>query len=492
MPDIFGRIVEPFVRRNNWTKKQQAQHYKRQYNIFDYQNDKYGMPSVPAATDMEDVTATITSSEFQNNVGYWNRYVYQTERDKISRLSIWREMKLFPEISFALNEIVDEAINFDDEGDFIELIIKTPRLAKNENVVRTLVNEFKYIIKDVMRAHQNADMWFMNYMVDGEFAVEKIVDPATAKDRGVVGIKVLRPEFLYPIWENVETDEINQFVHKKEGKIIIMPPDMVAYANSNIYDIPDENTKTVISYLDDAKINYRKLKQIEDALVIYRLTRAPERRIFRIDVGNLPRAKAEAVIRDMMRKYRQRATYDPSTGETSQIQDTIAMIEDFFLPQFGNGRGHDVTTLPGGDNLGQIEDVLYFLDKLYRALKIPMSRMKADTGFSLGDTSDITREETRFNEMVSKFVRKFTKVFESVFISHLRLKGYANEYGINEKDFNIKMKTNNLFKEFIETNIFSNRFDNFERMFVSINSLNKLFVFILMLKSFSFIPYSFA
>lgn len=238
---------------------------------------------------------------------------------------------------------------------------------------------------------------------------------------------------------------------------------MVAYANSGIFDYPDEDTKIVASYLDDTKIAYRKLKQIEDALIIYRLVRAPERRVFQIDVGNLPRGKAEAVIKDMIRKYRQRQTYDPSTGETSQSTNTMAMIEDFFLPNFNGGRGHKIETLPGGDNLGQIEDVMFFLDKLYRALRIPMSRMKADTGFSLGDTSDITREEVRFNKMVQVFVRRFTEVFVSVYMSHIRLKGYAREYGVTEKDIEIKMTSSNLFKEFLETNVFTNRVENFER-----------------------------
>jgi len=462
MADIFGRMVRPFVRRHNWTKNQQAQHYKRTYNIFDHQQDVYGRQNIPGATDMEDVTTQATG-DFQLNVGYWNNYVYHSEQDKANRLSAWREMSLFPEISFALNEIIDEAIHFDDDGRFIELILKNPRLSQNENISRNLVKEWNYIIYDVMNAHKYINEWFMEYMIDGEISFEKVVDPLTAKERGILRIKKLRPEFTFPIWEEIESDEINQFVHKSQGNIIIMPPMMVAYANSGVYDYPDEETKVVVSYLDDAKIAYRKLKQLEDALVIYRLVRAPERRVFQIDVGNLPKGKAESVIQDMIRKYRQRQTYDPSSGETNQITNTMAMIEDFFFPNFHGGRGHKIDTLPGGENLGQIDDVLYFLDKLYRALKIPMSRMKADTGFSLGDTSDITREEVRFHKMVQKFVRKFTDIFRSIFISHIRLKGYAKEYGIDENDFEIKMLSNNLFKEFLESNVFSNRAENFER-----------------------------
>lgn len=462
MADIFGRLVAPFVRRNDWTKAQQAQHYKRLYNIFDYQHDVYGKQEIPGATDMEDVTTT-SASDFQQNVGYWNSYVYHSEKDKANRLSVWREMSIFPEISFALNEITDEAINFDERNDCIEFTVTNPRYQQNTNIVRNLVKEWNYIYHDIMEVPKNINQWFIEFMIDGEIMFEKVVDPTTAKDRGILRTKRLRPEFTYPIWEEIESDEINQFVHKSKGNILIMPPDMVAYANSGIFDYPDEDTKIVASYLDDTKIAYRKLKQIEDALIIYRLVRAPERRVFQIDVGNLPRGKAEAVIKDMIRKYRQRQTYDPSTGETSQSTNTMAMIEDFFLPNFNGGRGHKIETLPGGDNLGQIEDVMFFLDKLYRALRIPMSRMKADTGFSLGDTSDITREEVRFNKMVQVFVRRFTEVFVSVYMSHIRLKGYAREYGVTEKDIEIKMTSSNLFKEFLETNVFTNRVENFER-----------------------------
>jgi len=466
MADIFGRIVAPFVKRNNWTKSQQAQHYKRLYNIFDYQQDVYGRQNIPGATDMEDVS-TSSAAQFQQNVGFWNNYVYASEKDKVKKLSVCREMSLFPEISFALNEIKDEAIHFNDDGSFIELVIKNARYSQNENIVRNLNKEFNYIINDVMKAAKNAPQWFMEYMIDGEIMFEKIVDPVNAKERGILRVKRLRPEFTYPIWEEIESEEINQFVHKTRGQIMIMPPEMVAYANSGMYDYPDEDTKIVVSYLEDAKVSYRKLKQMEDALVIYRLVKAPERRVFQIDVGNLPRGKAEQVIQDMIRRYRQRQTFDPATGETSQATNTMAMIEDFFFPNFNGGRGHKIETLPGGENLGQIDDVMYFLDKLYRALRIPMSRMKADTGFSLGDTSDITREEVRFNKMVNGFVRRFSEIFVSIFMSHIRLKGYAKEYGITEKDIEIKMLSSNIFKEFIESNVFNNRAEIFER-FVSL------------------------
>lgn len=461
--DFFSKVIDPFVRRNNWSKRDQQTHYKRAYNAWDRQGDKYNRPGMPAASEMLDVTA-MSSAEFQQQTGSLNSFVYKSEANKQAKLKVWREMSYFPEITFALGEMEDEAVNFNDNGEFIELVITNPRLSQNENVVKNLMKEWKYIIYDVMNANNCINEWFIEFLIDAEIMFEKVIDPATAKERGIIRIKRLKPEYTYPRWENTESgEEVYDFVHRNENNIMLMPPSMVAYANSGIYSYPDRYTKEAVSFLDYAKIDYRKLKQMEDSLVVYRLVRAPERRVFKIEVGKLPKPKAEQYVQSLMKKYRQRKTYDPSTGEVSQTIDTMAMIEDFWLPS-QDGKGSSIDTLPGGENLGQIDDVLYFLDKLYRALRIPMSRMKADTGFSLGDTSDITREEVRFHKMVQKFVNRFKSIFMQIFISHLRLKGYADEYGITEKDFNINMLSNNLFQMFIETELLTQRVENFERL----------------------------
>lgn len=460
--DFLSRVIEPFVRRNKWSKADQQKHYKRQYNVWDRQSDKYARPDIPAVTEMEDVTA-VSAGEFQQQTGQLNTFVYRSETSKLARLKVWREMAHFPEISFALGEMEDEAVNFDDDGKFVELIIKNPRLSQNDNIVRNIMKEWNYIIYDLMDAKNYINEWFVEFLIDGEIMFEKVVDPVTARERGILRVRRLRPEYTYPRWAEVEDDHPYDFVHRNDSNIVLMPPEMVAYANSGLFNHPDRYTKEVLSFLDYAKIDYRKLKQMEDALVIYRLVRAPERRVFKIEVGKLPKPKAEQYVQSLMRKYRQRKTYDPSTGETSQTIDTMAMIEDFWLPS-QDGKGSSIDTLPGGENLGQIDDILYFLDKLYRSLRIPMSRMKSDTGFSLGDTSDITREEVRFHKMVQKFVNRFSSVFMQIFLSHLRLKGYADEYGITEKDFNIKMLSNNLFQLFIETELMSQKVENFERL----------------------------
>jgi len=465
MSDFFSRILSPFVRRNNWTKDQQQLHYKRIYNTFDRQGDKYGRQTIPSATEMEDVTVTAVPGEFANQSANFNTFLHATEQPKGQRLALYRGMALFPEISFALGEIQDEAINFSSEDQVIQLTITNPLFQQNKNVMANLHKEWDYLMNEVINVRKYIYEWFTAYMIEGEIFLEKVVDPITAKERGILRVKHLLPEYTFPLWEESESDNIAFFLHKNETNIIQMPTEMVAYANSGIYDRPNRYEKIVRSYLDVAKVDYRKLRQMEDALVIYRLVHAPERRIFTIEVGNLPKAKAEQYVQNLMKKYRQRKTFDPTTGETSQTIDTLAMIEDFWFPS-QNGKGSKVDTLAGGDNLGQIDDVLYFLDKLYRAMRIPMSRVKSDTGFSLGDTSDITREEVRFHKMVLQFVDRFKDIFSQIFISHLRLKGYADEYGINEFDYRVDMIGNNLFEEALETDILTRRSENFER-FVS-------------------------
>lgn len=461
MADLFRKVVQPFVKRNRWTKAQQQQHFKRLYNTFDHQSDKYKTQEIPGATDMESVTTV--SAEFQKQAGHWNSFVYNAEPGKINALKLWRDMSFFPDIAFALGEMEDEAINFDDQGKFVSMELVSKRLTQNENIVANLNKEFDYIINDVMNAPMNINHWFSEYMTDAEIFFEKIVDPVTARDRGIIRVKRLRPDFTFPIWEEIESEDIHQFVHKSDTNILIMPPEMVAYANSGIYRYDDRFSKTVLSWIDKVKVDYRKLKQLEDSLVIYRLVKAPERRIFKIEVGNLPRPKAEAYVRELMRKYRQRKTFNPETGEAGEIYDPQAMIEDFFFPS-QNGRGTTVETLPGGENLGQIDDILYFKRKLFEGLRIPFSRINEEAGFSLGDTSDITRDEVRFFKMTQKFVNRFSNIFLQIFMTHIRLKGYADEYNITEKDIRIKLHHNNLFQEYLESNIIAIRTENVEKL----------------------------
>jgi intein/homing endonuclease len=877
MADLFRKIVEPFVRRNRWSKAAQQQHFKRVYNTFDRQGEKYGKQQIPSATDMADVSA-VSAIDFQKQTGYFNSFVYNSEPGKLNRLKVYRDMSFFPEIGFAIGEVVDECVNFNDQGEFVQFNIKNNRLSQNENIVANLVKEWKYVLHDVMNAKENVYEWFNDYMIDGEIFFEKVIDPTTVKERGLIRVKRLRPEFTHTIWEP-DTEQVYQFVHKNESNILVLPPEAVAYANSGIYAWEDRWTKIVLSYLERAKIDYRKLKQMEDAVVIYRLcldefsrirtntgwkyikdveigdtvysykdgkqyetkvsnkwnngtkevvrvrshhseltctpdhpilvrnkktkiisyiqaqdlipkvhqlinvkndnkqvdtpiiklfgepwakltdrtfirnkkfnvsktefikniakdidykfnriwqflytdnkslplelakkicerleipesyleivnkgecnssrihlpdivnaefaklfgfligdgtvhkhnivfaegeypelndyysgllkkffgkcerssnkdkkftsyytssiigvkvfenlgyihghdkkripewvftssdeikmafieglsdadgserytykgtwfttiklsnrqlvedikelwasmglcsglikktkggpgkfgeriinrsdsysitlTKLPlpeyenvchvdqigtstvydievchdehnfivnnipvhnckgtEKRVFTIEVGKLPKPKAEAYVQQLMRKYRQRKTYNPESGEAGEIYDPQAMVEDFFFIS-QDGKGSKVETLPGGQNLSEIDDVTYFLKKLYRGLRIPISRLNEEAGFSLGDTSDVTRDEYRFHKMCTTYSQRFSTVFKQVFMSHLQLKGYVDEFGISDRDIDVSLLSNNLFEEYFQNNIMSLRTENMEKL----------------------------
>ena len=196
--------------------------------------------------------------------------------------------------------------------------------------------------------------------------------------------------------------------------------DSIVYVPSGLLD---HNSGRVISYLHKAIKPVNQLRMIEDAIVIYRISRAPERRIFYIDVGNLPRIKAEQYLKDVMNRYRNKLVYDATTGEIRDDRNHMSMLEDFWLPRREGGRGTEITTLPGGSNLGEIDDIIYFQRKLYRSLNVPISRLEAENGFSMGRASEITRDELKFTKFVQRIRKKFTPLFTDLLKTNLLLKG---------------------------------------------------------------------
>jgi len=205
---------------------------------------------------------------------------------------------------------------------------------------------------------------------------------------------------------------------------IKIAPDTIAFCPSGLID---QTKNMVLSYLHKAIKPVNQLRMIEDATVIYRIARAPERRIFKIDVGNLPKVKAEQYLRDVMARYRNKLTYDANTGEIRDDRNYMSMLEDFWLPSREGGRGTDITTLPGGQNLGEIADIEYFRSKLYRSLNVPASRLEANNGFNLGRASEITRDELKFTKFVQRLRKKFTELFNDLLRTQLVLKGVINE-----------------------------------------------------------------
>jgi len=286
---------------------------------------------------------------------------------------------------------------------------------------------------------------FRRWYVDGRIFFQKVIDAENTKN-GITELKYLDPRKIKKIREvrkrrpegltsptniNIADETVEYFVYNERGiqgsaaiQGIKIAPDTIAYCPSGVID---QNKNIVLSYLHKAIKPVNQLRMIEDSAVIYRIARAPERRIFKIDVGNLPKVKAEQYLRDVMARYRNKLVYDAATGEVRDDRNYMSMLEDFWLPSREGGRGTDITTLPGGANLGEISDIEYFRAKLYRSLNVPVSRLEASQGFNLGRASEITRDELKFTKFVGRLRKKFTELFNDLLRTQLVIKGIIAE-----------------------------------------------------------------
>ena len=383
--------------------------------------------------------------------GFFGSYVdiegvYRTEFDLIKR---YREMALHPEADSAIEDIVNEAIVSDSNDSPVE--IELSNLNASDGIKTKIRKEFKYIL-DLLDFDKKAHEIYRNWYIDGRIYYHKIIDLKKPEE----GIQELRyidamkmryvrqqkkkkndgsaisqlrsdnpmdydfpeieeyfiynPKSVYPTGNPAQTGA-------SQG--IKIARDAITYCTSGLVD---RNKGSTLSYLHKAIKSINQLRMIEDSLVIYRLSRAPERRIFYIDVGNLPKMKAEQYLRDVMMRYRNKLVYDANTGEIRDDKKYMAMLEDFWLPRREGGRGTEISTLPGGQNLGEITDIEYFKKKLYRSLNVPPSRMDGEGGFNLGRSSEILRDELKFTKFVARLRKRFSNMFNDMLKTQLILK----------------------------------------------------------------------
>ena len=381
----------------------------------------------------EDGALTIQSA------AYYGTYVDLdgTAKNEVELISRYREMAMQPEIESAIDDIVNEAICQDDVGTTIRIVLD--ELKQPEKIKNAIKAEFNTILR-LMNYNNMAQDIFRRYYVDGRMYYHVIID----RENPTEGIKELRyvdPRKLRKV------REIKKQKDEKTGAEVILPVneyyiynDKVTTGSSSNYGpvgvrittdsivsvvsgLMDSRRAVVLSYLHKAIKPLNQLRMIEDATVIYRISRAPERRIFYIDVGNLPKLKAEQYLRDIMVKYKNKLVYDANTGEVRDDRKFMSMMEDFWLPRREGGKGTEITTLPGGQNLGELEDVKYFQKKLYGALNVPISRLEPNQGFSLGRVSEITRDELKFSKFVDRIRNKFAEVFDQALRVQCVLKG---------------------------------------------------------------------
>jgi hypothetical protein len=360
----------------------------------------------------------------------------------------YRSMALYPEVDKAIQDVVNDAVVFNEMNECVEMNLDNITTL-SDNIKGKLQTEFKFI-KKLLDFNNKGDDIFRRWYIDSKIYYHIIIDNEQPQ-RGIMELRGIDPTKIkkirkvqkeikpgstgsvaivkkieeYFIYTDLDTDSLTPTT--SQGIKISL--DSVSYLHSGIVD---SGTKRVVGYLHKAIRPINMLRQIEDAVVIYRMSRAPERRIFYVDVGNLPKQKAEQYISSLMNKYRNKITYDSKTGEIKDERNHMSMLEDFWIPRREGGRGTEIATLDGGQNLGQLEDVDYLLKKVYRALNVPISRMETTTGFSLGRSTEITRDEVLFFKFIEKLRKRFSFLFLDLLKKQVILKGIMTEMDWNK------------------------------------------------------------
>ena len=362
----------------------------------------------------------------------------KNEADLIRR---YRSTAEHPECDLAIEDIVNESVNTEELKAPVSL--NTDNLPYSSKIKQRVREEFEQVL-NLLDFNNKAHDLFRRWYIDGRIHFHKIIDENDPQ-KGIQELRFIDALKIKRI-RKVERDLTKKgsptvsvledyYVYNEgglggktgssaAGGTIKITADAIAHCPSGLFD-PSKNM--VLSYLQKAIKPVNQLRMIEDAVVIYRIARAPERRIFYIDVGNLPKVKAEQYLKDVMNRYRNKLVYNASTGEIRDDRQQMSMLEDFWLPRREGGRGTEITTLPGGSNLGEIDDILYFQKKLYRSLNIPISRLESESTFNLGRGAEITRDEVKFTKFVQKLRRKFNVLFNNILKTQLILKGVVAE-----------------------------------------------------------------
>ena len=374
--------------------------------------------------------------------GYFGQYLdmegtAKNEQDLIRR---YREIALHPECDMAVEDIINEAIVANELKDAVKLDLTG--VEYGIEIKKKIDAEFQEVLR-LMNFNTRGHDIFRRWYVDGRIYYHKVIDRESPikgitelryidprKIKKIREIRKKRPDGPTPYGLTVVDEFEEYYIYNEKGVSnttsggIKIATDTISFCPSGIID---QNKNLVLSYLHKAIKPVNQLRMIEDASVIYRIARAPERRIFKIDVGNLPKAKAEQYLRDVMARYRNKLVYDANTGEIRDDRNYMSMLEDFWLPSREGGRGTQIDTLPGGANLGEIADIEYFRAKLYRSLNVPVSRLESSSGFNLGRSTEITRDELKFTKFVQRLRKKFTELFNDILKTQLILKGVIAE-----------------------------------------------------------------
>ena len=424
------------------------------------------LPSFVPKTD-EDGSGVIQAG------GHFGAYI-DMDGDKVKNevelILKYRDISAQPECDAAIEDIINESIVGDHDESPVNIVMD--ELDISDKMKETIKFEFDSILK-LLNFNQYAHDIFKKWYVDGRLPYHIIIEKGSPK-KGIKELRYIDPTKLRKVKEIEEkqdpktgakliekVDEFFLFQDKtmngaEQGLKIY--PDAIAYCTSGVMD---PGRKRILSYLHKALKPVNQLRMMEDSLVIYRISRAPERRIFYIDVGNLPKGKAEEYLRGIMNQYRNKLVYDAKTGDIKDDRKHMSMLEDFFLPRREGGRGTEITTLPGGENLGQIDDIIYFQKKLYKSLNVPVNRLEQEAQYSLGRTTEITRDEVKFKKFIDRLRKRFSDLFMQLLKTQLLLKGIITDSDWKEWKESIVFNfiEDNYFSELKQSEMLRERFD---------------------------------
>jgi hypothetical protein len=434
--------------------------------------DPKNLPSiVPPRDDDGAGYATASGSHFGQYIN-----LDDDSKDNNQLILKYRGVSMHPEVDAAIEDIVNESIVASENKQSVD--INMDNLEVSEKIKKTIKEEFDNVVGMLDFNELGHDV-FRRFYVDGRIYHHLVVNESNLK----AGIQEIRPI------DSSKIRKIKQVKKKKDPQTganviekvdeyyiyqenagarnatsgIKLSMDSVSYVTSGLLD---EKRKKVLSYLHKALKPINQLRMMEDALVIYRLARAPERRMFYIDVGNLPRGKAEQYMKDIMARYRNKLVYDASTGEIKDDRKHMSMLEDFWLPRREGGRGTEITNLPGGQNLGEIEDIVYFQKKLYRSLNVPINRLEQEAQFSLGRSTEISRDELKFQKFIDRLRNRFAHLFLGILKTQLVLKGIIleDEWNDMKNDITVNYERDNHFTELKEAEIMRERIQTLDLM----------------------------
>ncbi len=434
-------------------------------------------------------TYDISSSYGMSAGGAYGTYVDMegTAKNEADLISRYRTMVLQPEVDQAIDDIINESIITGRDVPPVSLSLH------NLNVTDKIKEKIQFEFSEIMRLldfDNNGYDIYRKWYVDGRIYYQCVIDPNDPTS-GIQELRYIDPLKIRKVREKKKPDEkipegsklkkdmsgeyFEYYLYNDKPivagsktsmttggtaeynkKSLRIAPDMIAYAGSGV---TNAGRKMVISHLHKAIKPLNQLRMIEDSLVIYRISRAPERRIFYIDVGNLPKMKAEQYLRDIMQRYKNKLIYNAETGEVRDDRKVMTMLEDYWLPRREGGRGTEITTLPGGQNLGEIEDITYFQKKLYKALNVPISRLETEASFTLGRATEITRDELKFTRFIERLRKKFTTIFDTLLEKQLRMKNIIAEedWVMMKEKIHYQFETDSHFAELKEAELLQNR-----------------------------------